>query len=104
MVAIEFGTCRSGRTGSTPRLEACGYRRCLDPPTGEAGLRGEKAALGDEEAVGCDAQAGMMMKAAPVAAFVVAKAEFLFEVLVVPLDPPARLGHPRKALERGARR
>src|SRR3954452_12560292 len=102
MVAIELGTCRSGRTGSAPRLEACGERRCLDPLADEALLRGEKAALGDQKAVGCDAQAGMMMKAAPVAALVVAKAEFLLELLVVPLDPPARLGSLHEALQRGA--
>lgn len=33
-----------------------------------------------------------MMKAAPTSPFVVAKSEFLFEVLIVPLDPPAQLG------------
>src|SRR4051812_13883795 len=43
----------------------------------------------------------MMMKAAPVAALVVAKAKFLLELLVIALDPPARLGHPHEALERG---
>jgi hypothetical protein len=37
------------------------------------GLRGEKAALGDEEAVGCDAEAGMVVKAAPAAALVVSE-------------------------------
>jgi hypothetical protein len=57
-------------------------------------LRGEKAALGDQKAVGCDAQAGVMMEAAPVAALVVAEAEFLLEFLIVPLDPPACLGDP----------
>src|SRR5689334_20943660 len=44
----------------------------------------------------------MMMKAAPVAALVVAKTELLLEVLIVPLDPPARLGDLDQALERGA--
>src|ERR1700758_645526 len=44
----------------------------------------------------------MMMKTAPVAALVVAEAELLLELLVIPLDPPARLGHPHEALERGA--
>jgi hypothetical protein len=36
----------------------------------------------------------MMVKAAPAAAFVVAKPEFLLEVLIVALDPPAPLGLP----------
>ena len=44
MLAIECGTCRSGRTGAA-RLEVLGWRRCLEPSRGEAGLRGEKAAL-----------------------------------------------------------
>src|SRR3954464_11851298 len=44
----------------------------------------------------------MMMEAAPVAALVVAKPKFLLQLLVVPLDPPARLGHPHETLERGA--
>src|SRR4051812_34297642 len=44
----------------------------------------------------------MMMEAAPVAALVVAKAELLLEFLIVPLDPPARLGDLDQALERGA--
>src|SRR6201991_1799985 len=102
MLAIELGTCRSGRTGSPPRLEACGSRRCFDPPADETLLRGEKAALGDQKTVGCDAQAGMMMKPAPVAALVMAKAELLLELLVIPLDPPARLGNPHEALPRRA--
>src|SRR3954470_14934207 len=99
MVAIEFSTCRSGRTAW---LEAGGSRRCFDPPADELPLRGEQAALGDQKAVGCDAQAGMMMEAAPVAALVVAKAKLLLELLIVPLDPPARLGNLDQALERGA--
>src|SRR6201994_2166056 len=102
MLAIKLGTCRSGRTGGPPRLEVCGSRRCFDPPADKTLLRGETAALGDQKAVGCDAQAGMMMKPAPVAALVVAEAELLLELLVIPLDPPARLGHPHEALERGA--
>src|SRR5438309_7551835 len=44
----------------------------------------------------------MMMEAAPVAALVVAKAKLLLELLIVPLDPPARLGNLDQALERGA--
>src|ERR1700761_7895274 len=102
MEAIELGTCRSGRTGSPPRLEPRGERRCFDPPADETRLRGEKAALGDQKAVGCDAQAGMMMKTAPVAALVVAKAELLLELLGVPFDPPARLGNQHEALQRRA--
>src|SRR6201991_5348883 len=44
----------------------------------------------------------MMMKTAPVAALVVAKAELLLELLGVPFDPPARLGNQHEALQRRA--
>ena len=70
---------------------------------GEAALRGAKAALGDKEAVGCDCEAGVMMKAAPVAALVMAEADLLLEVLVIAFDHPARLGGVHQALERGRR-
>ena len=90
MLAIECGTCRSGPTGAA-RLEAFGLRRCLEPSRDEAGLRGEKAALGHQETVGCDAQAGMMVKTAPTAALVVVQSDLLFQLLVVALDQPARL-------------
>ena len=33
-----------------------------------------------------------MMKAAPTSSFIMAEAEFLLELLVVPFDPPAQLG------------
>src|SRR6201981_296750 len=103
MLAIELGgTCRSGRTGGPARLEACGERRCFDPLADELRLRGKKAALGNQKTVGCDAQASMMMKPAPVAALVVAEAELLLELLVIHADPPARLGNPHEALQRRA--
>ena len=100
---MELGTWRSGRMGGAARAEVLGWRRCLDPVRGEALRRGEKTALGDEEAVGCDAQAGMVVKAAPAAPFVVAEADLLLELLVVSFNPPARLGDVDEALERGAR-
>src|ERR1700749_5021205 len=44
----------------------------------------------------------MMVETAPVAALAEAKTELLLELLVVPLDPPARLGDLDQAPERGA--
>ena len=41
------------------------------------------------------------MKAAPTSSFIMAEAELLLELLVVPLDPPAQLGKSNEALERG---
>src|SRR3978361_275512 len=46
----------------------------------------------------------MMVKAAPAAAFVVAKPEFLLEVLIIALDPPAPLGLPDEFCEGGVGR
>src|SRR5689334_10104513 len=46
----------------------------------------------------------MMVEAAPVAALEVPEAKFLLEFLIVPLDPPTRLGDLDQALERRAPR
>src|ERR1700693_2942648 len=45
-----------------------------------------------QEAVGRNAQGGVMMKAAPTPSLVVAQAEFLLELLIVPLNAPAHFG------------
>jgi hypothetical protein len=55
---------------------------------------GNRAPLGDQKAVGSNAERGVMMKAAPAAAFVVTKAEFLLQLLVIAFDPPTQLGLP----------
>jgi hypothetical protein len=47
----------------------------------ELPLKREKAALGDQKAVDCHAQADIMMRAAPVTIFIVAKAELLLVLL-----------------------
>ena len=45
--------------------------------------------FGDQEAVGGDAQSGVVTEAAPAASFVMIQPEFLFEFLIIPLDAPA---------------
>jgi len=45
--------------------------------------------LGDGEAVGGDAEAGVVMEASPTSAFEMTEAEILFEFLIVAFDPPA---------------
>src|SRR4051794_20443462 len=45
-----------------------------------------------------------MMEAAPAAALIVSQAEFLFELLVIALDPPAQLGQIDQAIEGHVRR
>ena len=52
---------------------------------------GKGASLGDQGAIGGDAERRVMMEAAPAASLVMPEAEFLFQVLVIALDPPAQL-------------
>src|SRR5215204_5209638 len=99
MVAIEFGTCRSGRIGGAAGSITCGKasRRKLrcGPSRG-----GNSHPFGNQEAIGRHAQSGMVVEPAPAAALVVPKPEFLLELLVVALDAPPELGkvdHPREA-------
>src|SRR4051795_10446466 len=62
---------------------------------------GKKTPLGDEEAIGGDAQGGMMMKAAPATALIVIEPDFLFQLLVIALDAPSAFGGGHQILERG---
>src|ERR1700751_3809964 len=74
-----------------------------DPASGggESGPGGGNgAAFGDQEAVGGDAECGVMVEAAPPAPFIITKAEFLFELLVVTLDPPSQLCQINQSVER----
>jgi len=70
-------------------------------PAVEALPRGKKTPLGDEEAIGGDAQGGMVVMAAPATALIVVEPDFLFQFLVVPLDPPSALGGGHQIPERG---
>ena len=60
--------------------------RILSP---EGGIR---TPFGDQEAVGCDAERHMVVKASPASSFIVTEAKFLLEFLIVALDPPAHFG------------
>ena len=53
--------------------------------------------LGDQESVGRNAQAGMMVEAAPAASFVMTQPQFLFEFLVVALRAPSGLSRRARA-------
>src|SRR4029453_7267972 len=46
----------------------------------------------------------MMVEAAPAPALEVIQAQFVFELLIVALDPPAELGQPDEGGDRGRRR
>src|SRR3954466_14467062 len=66
-------------------------------------LEGEKTSLANEEAIGRNAQGGVMMKAAPAASFIMIEPKFLLEILIIPLNPPAQLG-PVNQIDQGGRR
>src|SRR5919107_1310621 len=96
---MEAGLCRSGRTGRAPGPVAGSSFGSFEP--GPPPGRGKAAALGHQEAVGGDAQGGVVVEAAPAAALEVAQAELLLELLEVALDPPAQLGMGDQLLGRG---
>src|SRR3954470_22801348 len=102
-VAIEFGTCRSGRIGSAARSVTFGKARRFEAPGATSGATwargGKSRPLGDQKAISRDAQRGVMVEAAPAAALVVPEPDFLLEILVVPLDPPAQLSQVDHLLE-----
>ena len=91
-VLIEFGMWRCERSGSASGSITRGNGRSRAAPGAGRSRGGESLLLGDQEAVGGDAKAGMMVEAAPAAAFVMTEADLLPEVLIVALDPPTQLG------------
>src|SRR3954452_492830 len=90
-VAIEFGTCRSGRIGGVAGSITWGKANRRELRCGPS-RGGNPHPLGDQEAIGGDAQTGMVVETAPAAALVVPKPPFLLELLVVALDAPPELG------------
>src|SRR3954468_20680112 len=91
MVAIEFGTCRSGRIGGAAGSITWGKANRRELRCGPS-RGGNPHLFGDQEAIGCDAKRGVMVEAAPAAALVVPKPEFLLELLVIAFDAPPELG------------
>ena len=57
--------------------------------------------MGGQKAIRRDAQGGMVMEAAPVAAFVMRQAELLLQFPIVALDAPAHLGNEDQLFQRG---
>ena len=84
---------RSRGAGSRPAARA--------PRAGVASPRGKRAPLGDEEAVGGDAQGGVVVEAAPAPALIVIEPDLLLQFLVIALDPPSQLGGGHQLRERG---
>ena len=55
----------------------------------EGGIR---LPLGDQESVSCDTERHVVVKATPTSPFVMIEPKFLFEFLIITLDPPAQFG------------
>ena len=110
-LVIEFGLWRCARAGTAwdvifgngrqPALEA-GFSPRQRFTGGRVGVvaAATAQALRYRKAVRGDRQAGVMMKAPPAAALVVPPPQILREVLVVALDAPAYMRHPRKVGQR----
>src|SRR5215212_9791903 len=96
-VAIEFGTCRSGRIGGAAGSITGGKAKRPELRGGSRG--GNSQPFGDQEAIGRHAQTGMVVEPAPAAALVVPEPEFLLELLVVAFDAPPELGEFDQARE-----
>ena len=71
-VVIEYGTCRSVRTGAAARSLTDGKLRRLDRPGGFFGCGGNRRSLGDQESVSRDTYGAMMVEAGPSTALVTA--------------------------------
>jgi hypothetical protein len=99
IVAIESGTWRSGRSGGASGSVTTGNGSRREPPGGTKSRGGNRLPLADRESIGGDAQGGMVMEAAPSAAFEMPEPDLLLEFLIVALDAPARLGKIHQAIE-----
>src|SRR6202171_3894170 len=104
MVAIEFGMWRSGRKGGTSGSITVGYGRLREQRSGTRSTGGNRLSFGDQQSVGCDAQRGVVMEAAPSAPFIVSKPYLLLEFLIISLDTPAQLGKVDEPAEADVRR
>ena len=96
-LAIEVGSWRCGLIRSAARPEA---GRRAEAWAAEVASGGKNAAFGDQEAVGRNAECGMMMEAAPGTALEVVESQLLLEFLEVALDAPAQLGQPDHRFKR----
>ena len=94
---------RSGRTRRSARAEVRRRPGGNESKMTGAGRGGKTVPLGHQEPISCDAQRGVMVEPAPVAAFKVPQPQLLFQLLVVPFDDPAVFGHLDQSLERGSR-
>jgi len=82
MLAMELGTCRSGRSGGASGSVTRRKGRLREEDFAAPFRGGSGAPLGDQEAVGCDAHGGVVVKAAPTSSFEVAEPHLLLELCI----------------------
>src|SRR6266702_9007100 len=99
-VAIELGTCRSGRNGGSSGSIIIGNGNLRDERGGTRSRGGNRLLFGDQESVRRNAQRGMMVEPAPSATLIVIEPDFLLELLVVAFDAPAHFSEIDQAVER----
>jgi len=87
-VAIDDATWRSGLTGGASGSWTIWKVRRLAK---QAGRGGKSRSFADQEAVGGDAERGMMLESPPASPLVMGEAEFGFELLIIALDAPAEI-------------
>ena len=85
-----------------------GYGKFREQRGGTRSRGGNRLPLGDQESVGCNAQRGVVMEAAPTTPFKVAEPNLLLKLLIVALDAPAQFGDvdqpaERRCLSQGSR-
>jgi hypothetical protein len=69
MVVMELATCPSGRSGGASGSVTRGKGRLREEDLAALLRGGNGAPLGDQEAVGCDANRGVVVEAAPTSPF-----------------------------------
>ena len=69
-----------------------------------AGGGGKTVPLGHQEPISRNAQRGVMVESAPVATFKVPQPQLLFQLLIIPFDDPAMLGHLDQGFELSSNR
>src|SRR5665811_2398497 len=101
-VVIESATCLCARwTAPRDVIFGNGRHLALNEVFFDSGITAILESLGHQEAVGRDAQSGVMVKAAPTPSFIVAKPEVLLQILVIALNAPTHLGDKHHLLQRG---
>src|SRR5205823_14805564 len=77
IVAIEFGTWRSGRNGGSSGLVTFAYGNLRAQRGGTISCGGNRLSFGDQECVGRNAKCGVMVEAAPSPSFKMSQPDLL---------------------------